>query len=514
MLSMLVIGAVATLMASGSTLAAEFKARGVAQISTAGKKDPRMIRAQAMAAAKREAVIYAINKVLGPGSTNRPEVAAQIDGIIAQIGDDAIVDSSNQSFKGVYEQGLTLSLDEASFRRLLVDTGVGNYASFRASSILVVMDEYVTTPRDLQAPLSDLTIYRQREGESGSLRARSSEAAQSSSGYKASAASSSNGAVSNVNHASGAAQDGYGGAGAYNQGSATRAAYGERSAGSVSAVTSDRYAQSDSLDIKAERHDNVDYVHLVKYQPRSKAPSQVSLTYNAMKGSLQNYNLRVLDNDVFRSRYFGRKAITLDDMTKSAELAKYVTFARNDAKADYFMAGAVVLVDAGRNPNTGEMSCSGVFSFKTYSTSTSEDIAADTVSETASGMNADACSANLAQKLAVVAGEVAGPRIQTYFKNNATYGGQTIVTLTGGTLSTTARAAFLRGVKATPGVQRVDARVSSDSQLELVVAYNGEDPLDLALAGSLSSDSQFSRLGSRTSPGTVLMCLNGPCPSR
>lgn len=513
LLSTLAAGAaLAVLALSGTASAQAFQARGSAQVSTVGKKDPRQIRAESEAAAKRQAVIFAVNKVLGPDAAAKPEVAARIDAIAAQIGGDDIVESNGQSFKNAYEHHVTLSLDERRFRALVTDMGVGNYASNRASSILVVMDEYVTTPRDLQAPVSELTIYRQREGETHSLGAKSTEAGQSSRAFKGSAAESSNGALSASGSASGAARDGYGGGVAYSEKGAVRGAYGEKSAVAVSAAATDRYASSDTLAIKSERHDNVDYVHLVKYQPRAQAPSEVSLTYNAMKGSLQGYHLRVLDNDVFRSRYFGKKALSLDDMAKSAELSRYVAYAGKEAHADYFMAGAVVLVDEGRNANTGNPTCSGVFSFKTYSTSDSEDIAAGTVSETAEGVSANACSANLAQKLAAVAGAQAGPLVLGHFGRERNYGGQTIVTLTGAPLSLMTRSAFVRGVKATPGVQQVDPRISSDDRLELVVSYKGGDPLDLALADALSGDGQFSRMGSRSGPGTVTMCLNGPCP--
>ncbi|MFZ4605835.1 MAG: hypothetical protein ACOYM5_06215 [Caulobacter sp.] len=350
-----------------SAQAAEVTARGTGSVATKGLK-PDTVRALATREAKKRAVIMAVEKVLGAGASADARVAAKIDSIVEQIGDDSITDTSAQTVAGRYEVSLTISVDDKAFRTLLSDVGVANPAAARAYSLLVIFDEYHTTPSDIQAPLADLEVYRRRSGSSVSANydAAAYERSSDRAAYSSSAGASSSGAVV-----------GRGGA-AYGQSSAAA-----REAGAASSTRSAGAAVSASLD--ASTHDDTDYTHLVLYQPRSTAAEASSPTYNAFKGQLQDYDLRVLDNDMFRSRYFAGKPMTLQEMTNGSELYRYAGYARDFAKADFFTAGVVVVIDAGRDARTGEAICTGMVTVKTYSTSTGEDIASDTFSETGAG---------------------------------------------------------------------------------------------------------------------------------
>ena len=109
------------------------------------------------------------------------------------------------------------------------------------------------------------------------------------------------------------------------------------------------------MNIHAEDHDNVSFKSLVKYQPQGSAPETLNLTYGALVGQLQDYDLRVFDNDIFRSRYFKDKPLTLDQMVNGSELSRYGEFAKTEANADFFLAGTSVIVDTGKIPTTGNL---------------------------------------------------------------------------------------------------------------------------------------------------------------
>ena len=137
--------------------------------------------------------------------------------------------------------------------------------------------------------------------------------------------------------------------------------------------------------VNAEDHDNTYYKKLVKYQPQNTGPDRKNYTYNELKGQLGDLDINVIDNSIFRSKYFGDRAITLDQLENSAELAKYVDFARKDATADYLMVGSSVIYDLGVDQNSGQQACTGVASTKTFSTKTGEDIGSATESESSDG---------------------------------------------------------------------------------------------------------------------------------
>jgi hypothetical protein len=483
----LCVAAALFFLSAATASAKELQVIGRATVAI-GARDRLAVRSDAMAGARRAAVTAAIEKVLGPGASRDPRVGGKVNAVLDQVPDGAFADARSAAASGEYQVTVTLVLDDKEFRTLLSDLGIAvNTASVRASSILMVMDEFLTTPRDLKAPLEELLEFRSEVG--ASLRDNS---AATTSRLDASATST-RASASFEGHA--AARD------VHVSGESVRS----RSERQVTAEASHAV-----VDVAAEQHDNQYYRKLVRYQPQGGAPEKVSQMYNALSGQLQDYDLRVLDNDLFRSRYFKDAPLTLEQLQGSEALSKYASFARTDANADFFLVGTAIIIDAGRNLNTGDVECTGVASFKTYATVDGESIASETFSEVSSGRNVNDCAGNLTRKLAAIGGPVLGARVQEYWKRRATYGRELIVSLKGANVPLMARVAFTRAVKAVPGVEADVQRASTSTLHQLVVTYRGADPFDQALAVGLSENPTFATLDSRTDGNQVVLCL-GPC---
>jgi hypothetical protein len=525
------------LAAFGHAYGKEVQVTGEASVSATGS--PLAIQSSAKAQAKLAAVSNAVNIMLGPDATKDPAVASQLQSIASQVTNDRIIKSDGAVAGNEYVMSVTLALDDKEFRKLLSDMGLAsNTSTTRSFSILAIMDEFFTTPTDLKAPLEELEEFSHEKGKSfkdKSVSAKSAKQANASSASDASsvdARASSNAKVSGSYDtrvdasgkmsAQGAARDSDGAASFSGSRSASfsgrdkgqlsgersdAASYKEAQASSRSDASAKSGASVSAKNVASEEHDNVRYKKLVKYQPQNRGPEKTSQTYNALKGQLQDYDIKVLDNDLFKSRYFKNKPITIDQMQNSQELAKYVAYAKQDAKADFFMVGTSIIIDSGKNAATGETTCTGVMSVKTYSTASGEDIASETTSETGAGLNPNDCAGNVAKKLASFGGSTISARVQDYWKRRNTYGKEYILTLKGSSLPLMTRMAFAKAIKSVPGVVKDVQRSSSDTEYQVVVTYKGSDPIDQAVAMNLASQSAFANLDSRTDGDQVTLCL-------
>ncbi|MFL6675672.1 MAG: hypothetical protein ACJ8LG_20550 [Massilia sp.] len=525
--------------------AKDFEVNGRGSVPIASG-NPQTVRALSFAAAKRNAILAGITRVNGPEAARDGKVVDKLGAILDLVGDDQFLNQRSQSVGDNYETSLTLSMDDKEFKKLLSDNGIAlNTSTNRSFSILAVMDEFFTTPTDLKAPLEELEEFSHEKGSSfkdKSIDARSSKAASASSSSSAAAVdarASSSGKASGSHDSrfdasgkasiAGSAQDGYGSAsiagsrsgsvsardkgefsGEYKQAGSFQAASASKSS-SASASSSSAVA---AKNVAAEDHDNVHYKKLIKYQPQNRGPEKTSLTYNALKGQMQDYDLKVLDNDLFRSKYFKNKPITIEQMQQSEDLAKYVKFARADAKADFFMVGSSIIIDSGRNQSTGEFICTGVMTLKTYSTVSGEDIASETTSETASGINANDCAGMLAKKLAVTGGAVVSSRVQDYWKRRNAYGREFVITLQGSALPDSATRGLSRAIKAIEGVEKATLRSQTDNEYQLVVVYKGESLKD-ELDDKLDTNPAFAARRSRVEADQITICMStcGPAPA-
>ncbi|MHB9833229.1 hypothetical protein Q8F57_000155 [Paraburkholderia terrae] len=528
--------AVAAIVLTPLAHAMDIEARGVGSAAIAG--DVNSVRTSALRQAKRNAVLAALDKVVGAGTSRNPDVQAKLDDLVVQIGEESFYSVTPSSADGQYQVSVTLRVDDKSLRTEISDLGLAmNTTTTRSQPILVMMDEFFTTPTNLHAPLEELTEFRHEAG--SHYNEKEAAASSKSSAYAASsnaAYASKEQAAFAVNDRSagrisaardtqiaGAAQDGYGNSAAVaGRASGRLDASGESShqaAGAasrqVAAAASSKVAAASSSqsayahNVNAEDHDNTYYKKLVKYQPQNTGPDKKNYTYNELKGQLGDLDIKVLDNSLFKSRYFGDRAITLDQLDNSAELAKYVDYARKDATADYMMIGSSVIYDLGVDKNSGQESCTGVASTRTFSTKTGEDIASATQSEAAVGASSDDCRARLAVKLAGSLGEQVGKRIQEFVKKRTMYGAEYTIRLTGDNLPLMTRTAFSQALKSVPGLEKATQRQAGAGQVEIVATYRGSDPLDQAVAMALGSNPQFASLDSSVDGTVITLCMNG-----
>ena len=84
--------------------------------------------------------------------------------------------------------------------------------------------------------------------------------------------------------------------------------------------------------------------------------------------AFSTYDIRVIDNDIFKSKFFKGQYVTSDKLSNSEVLANYVNYAKTNAKADFFAIGVSYITDNGKNPNTGKYTCDGNVFVKIYST--------------------------------------------------------------------------------------------------------------------------------------------------
>lgn len=439
-----------------SAISAEIEISGTGSSPISG--DFASVTAVATENAKRSAVMRAIEKVLGVDATKNPKVMEKFDAIFSQYSTFRISENSNPSKIGnEYKIELTLKFDDLKFRQLLLDQGVSvNNSNVRGNTILVILDEYFTSPSNIRQPLRELVSFTQNKT---NLYAESDK---SKSEHKEMEA---------VKDRDGMAKRG----------------------------SMDKDVRIH--DVKAKSTDNVSFKKLVEYQPTNVgADKQRNDSYNKLKDLFQQYDLKILDNGMFRSAYLGNKSMTFKDMESSPELVKYVAYARDKAKADFFTAGTTVIFNEGQVAGTGgQYSCTGVISVKTFSTVNSEDIASDTVSSQAVGTNPDDCRAQVAQKLASTIGSNISAKIQDYYKRRQMYGQEYTLTFTG--VSFQMSEVLFETLRSTEGFQDIKERGLNGDKYEVVVTYKGSTPLPRALYRTIMKNpSLASMIGANFNP--------------
>jgi hypothetical protein len=505
---------------STSALAADLMVNG--EGSAPITADISITRETSLLAAKRDAVIAAIKKINGAYAHDDAKVRGTVDDIAKQIGSEYIFDqSTRRDAANNFVTTLKLKLDDKEFRKLISDAGIG-VKTANSYPILVVMDEYFTTPTDTQKPLREVVEYFSDKSAHNKIDASASDQAA----YSASASASNrdtfaNSATGSRSTAVNAQSHGYyGGGAASGRESVNINAQASGSSANASA-SSERASASSSLSYKEDsgQKDVQSYKKLVEYQPQQTGPSDRSYTYEAILREAASYDLNILDNALFRSKYFTGKPLTLQELTNGPELARYVEAARDDLRADYFMAGSTIIYDLGKDPATGQSRCDGVVTLKAYATATSKVLATDARSESASGNSPDQCRVNVANKLAVFTGSVLGTQIAEYWKNRNMYGQQYAVKLVSllGQLNFQLKRNFgktieqVRGIKEVPVKRKEDAR-----EVEYSLQYNGDTPIGDAIGELLGSSDAFKAYPNfdvNTQGTTVRICLESSCPA-
>lgn len=476
-------------------------------------------REESLKNAKRAAVAEAVKKMNGPETLIDPKVQAAIDQIAIQIGNDKIADQSNsKDGANNFVTRVTLRLDETEFRKLLQDNGVASTVA-RNFPVLIVMDEFFTTPTDQSKPLRELVEYSHDKSATSSAslvaseKSASVDAASSRSAYAGSADVS---ARQSSSAAFGAT--GRGGA-VYGAGSSSSAVAG--SVREKSQNASDSYSQSASsasIDQKSsdEKKDVVNFKKLVEYQPQNKGPEKNNYTYAALVREANKYDLNLLDNDLFRSKYFTGKPLTMEEMQNSSELSRYVAAAREN-KADYFMVGNSIIINNNKSASTGSFICDGLVTLKAYSTEDGAILATDARSESATGASPDQCRVNVANKLAGFVGSTLGSTVQNYWKMREMYGREYNIRLVSlqGHLSDDVKDSFAEAVESIGGLKsKLNERKSTRTEYEVSITYKGDKSVARSISSALSKVSAFSKVQRKVDGTSIKYCLEGPCPDK
>lgn len=509
--------------ATAPTLAAELvvQGEGAAPISV----DIALTRESSQMAAKKNAVLAAIRKVNGATAGDDPKVMAALEEIVRQVGNESIRDISTRRDAGNnFITTLKLVIDDKEFRKLVSDAGIG-VKTANSYPVLVVMDEYFTTPTDTSKPLREVVEYfsdkstHHKEDLAATASATASASASESASERsrayasgAASASASERAYVNSYNGSGAASGQY----AANRSFSNSAA----SASASQSQSQSESAESASLNhsIDAGQKDVQSYRKLVEYQPQQSTPSDRSYTYEAILREAASYDLNILDNSLFRSRYFTGKPLTLQELQSSPEFARYVQAARDEMQADYFMMGSTIIYDLGKDPATGVSRCDGVVTLKAFSTAESKVLATDARSESASGNSPDQCRVNVANKLAVFTGSVVSTQIAEYWKNRNMYGQQYSVRLVSllGQLGFQPKNNFRKVLEQVKGVKEVPVqRKSSNAEVEYSLQYSGETPIADAIGELVAANPAFAAFPNfdvSTNGTNVRICLESSCP--
>lgn len=489
--------------------------------------------------AVKQAVTMAVRKVLGSDAMQNPKIQDKFDDIVSQFNIYKVKQSETSHKEGTqYVTTVVAILDDVKFRQTVSDLGAAiNTAKVRSSAILTLMDEFFTTPSDLKnpQPLREVTVYQYdhdaNSSEKDTLSTKSSSAKSSaksssdigSTNVKASSATSlkasneekgslkaKNDESASYSGKSSANIAGQGGSASasdsanakYSQKGSVNAKHSQKS--SVDARTDDRLevdakhdkrkasssasSQKQSLDYghfaSASESEHEFFTNIKEYQPKNGIPDKQNFTLKSLQSSYQTYDIKILDNDRFRSKFFKDQAVSIDKMENSEELDKYVKFARDEARADFFSIGSAIIVDRGSDANTGKMVCDGMVAIKVYSTSDGEAIASGALTESASGNTNDQCRTNVAEKIGTGLGNVVSNKIQDYWKKRQMYGREYTVLLTG-EIQRSVRSQFTATLSKVSGITNVTQRKSEPSLTEYVLSYNGEPAIADAILDTM-----------------------------
>lgn len=519
---------------TAGAFALEVEVQGEGRVAIPEKGDFLAIQAKAQSEAIRKVVAMALQKVIGPEAMKNAKVQEKYDDIVSQFNTYKIKKTDTPGKEGnEYVVTTVAVIDDSKFRELVSSMGIAfNTATVRSSAIMTILDEFFTTPTDMQTdrPLREVTVYsrdsdtsyKEKETFSDKKSQASSSSLKASDIGSSSVRASSSGSLSAKNEESASAKAkasekggyvGSDGAGGYSSSASAEANYKQKS--SVDAKYDDRLAVDQQHDkridkssasskssavnyghfVDASSSDHEFFTNIKEYQPRNTGPDKQNFTLKSLQSAYQTYDIRVLDSDMFKSKYFGDKPITIEKLENSAELSKYAKAARDEANADFFSIGNSIIVDRGKNENTGTFVCDGMVTVKVYSTGDSEAIASGVLTESGSGASPDQCRAAVADKVGVGLGTVISSKIQEYWKKRQMYGSEYVVLLTGD-LPRQTRSQFLNALKGVEGVVVAGDPEQTSSGYKYKVTFNGSGTLSELIFAQLDASAASSTFAS------------------
>ncbi len=451
----------------------EVKGEGAALVTP----DVAQVQLEAQKAATKNAINVAVDRIMGAGMSKDPKVRDKLDYLASQLDTYRIKQVDTPRREGDnYVISTLLIVDDAKFRKIIADAGIASGASTaRSAAVLTVMDEFFTSPSDFNAPpqpFKEVTTFKYDHDaaykEQEVLSAKGASSNFVSKNHKESGAAT-------VSGQAGASYSDTNTPGVVNAQYADKSAFnGQYSQGASRTSSSSNKSQlAYNGSVNASDSEHAFFENVKEWQPKNtSAPAKESYTLGALGEAFRTYDIRSLSNELFRSKYFADKVVTIEKLENSQDLASYVKFAKVDAKADFFAVGTSVIVDRGPNPSTGRNTCDGMAVVKVYSTTDGETIASSALTESASGGTSDQCRANVAKKVGSGLGSTIASQIQDYWKTRQMYGSEYVVLLLGD-FPTMARIQFTNVLKQVEGVQNVKLRTTSSGKAEFVLNYNG-----------------------------------------
>lgn len=454
---------------------------------------------------RQAAVIQALEKITAAPSLDET-VTEKLKSIVDQISEDQFEETTRR-IKDSVEVATTVRLDENQFRQFLREKGIaGSAGAAGLSKILMIIEQYNTTPTELNLPLEEIREYSSKKGSSFSNKSVNAKSAVSAGDSKstfdqsvdarASQASSIKGSESASYNADARIAGQRGSMSASESGAASRSAQASQASSAslksnTSASASDaNFSKSSAVqktNIQSESHDDVSFKEVIKYQPKSNKPATNRVVETEFTKMLLSYGIETKSNELFRDRYFKAKPLTYDEMREGKGISKYVYAARDDKEidADYFMAGTATVIDLGPDPRQpAQKQCSGILDVRAYSTSTSTNLAAGGARELGVGRSIDECAGNVGAKLAKVAGEVISAAILENFQEKQRSGEQFDLIIVGTNIPFEIEDALIEIFKDL-GIKDAKQKESNQKRIEYSLKYKGGQALATAVASAL-----------------------------
>ncbi len=471
-------------------------------------------------AAKQEAVRDAVLKAI-KDATALDASADRYAPIVAEVAKQMrdIRVTSEESIGNELVTRVAVDVDRKQIKNAIRGTELDKLND-RSFGILMLVDEFVTSSRDLNLPLEELVEMKYDAGSSfrdKSIKAASASAsANSAVGYNASV-NAATASSSRLNANSQSALAAHSGDAALS--AASRSSVQANNSNAASLSTRENYAAAaasksasasvDAKNVAAASHETASYKKLVKYQDASK-PTSHPLFLNEFSGKLRDYDLRLLDASNARSKYFGDKPINLALLSNGAEMAKFSEFARTKANADFLMVGSATVIAGDRNPATGELACVVNAEVKTFATAGGELIASMAESTQSSGPNIEACTGRATQKVArMMAPAFAGSALG-YWADRAARGRQYTVEFKGSNLTLPMRMAFAKALRDIDGVTDVEKKTDGPDGVMLTLTLKGKaDPMEQVYT-AVSGQAAFAgkALDGASAGEQLTLCLN------
>ncbi|OWQ90554.1 hypothetical protein [Sphingopyxis witflariensis] len=476
-------------------------------------KDLDSVRASARTAARQNAILNMLKIAIGADRLG-DVTPAQIASMASQISEAMIVNQKSSSDGKNFIVELDTDIDAAWFRELLDNEGILSSSQLAMGDnqlIFVMLDQNSGMARNFSTPQEVSVEYDRRTG--GSFSDRSVEAAaskdasgstsRSASGYRVNAAG-----ASGVSTRNGSAADRYRGS----------AAGAHSSNASTAEMHSSSYASK--ANVQAEVHDDVRYrEHIVYQRPPQNSP--VGHVLAALTRDLGRYGVAMADPDQALSSFFAGEPPRFETLSKSERFTPFLaSLAQRDAP--FFMGGTMTVEYGGRDPATGNETCSGQLNARVYATSNSRLIAPGAEGASAMGRTPGDCEAALAKTLAQkVAGQI-GPAVQKHWRNiaraNVGHDSQQLadytLVLRAAGLDMKMQADLDDALRATPGVESQSVVSQKSNEMHFTVRYAGTAPLQFALYQKLRGLPAFANMQSTVNGRSILLCLTACGPAQ